>query len=29
MEEFKLTDEKMKQVSGGFRPGDLTEEEQK
>ena len=29
MEEFKLTDEIMKQVSGGFRPGDLTEEEQK
>ena len=26
---FELIDEEMKKVSGGFRPGDLTEEEQK
>jgi hypothetical protein len=29
MEEFKLHDEEIEKVSGGFRPGDLTEEEQK
>ena len=29
MEELKLHDEEIEKVSGGFRPGDLTEEEQK
>ena len=29
MDEFKMNDEEIKKVSGGFRPGDLTEEEQK
>ena len=29
MDEFKMNDEEIEKVSGGFRPGDLTEEEQK